>query len=84
MHSATRERRRVGIASALWLLALCCAPSQALAYVGPGGGLSIAGSVLALLIATVAAIFGFVWYPLKRLIRRMRGDGGPSPKDQAP
>lgn len=40
-----------------------------LAYLGPGGVLSAIGSFLALLVAVVLALFGFVWYPLKRLLR---------------
>lgn len=39
----------------------------ALAYVGPGAGLSAIGSVVALVLVVVVAIAGFLWYPLKRL-----------------
>ena len=46
--------------------------SLTLAYVGFGGALSAIGSVLALLGAVVIALFGFVWYPLKRLTRARR------------
>lgn len=38
-------------------------------YLGPGGGISTIGSMLALLAAIVVALFGFVWFPLKRLLR---------------
>lgn len=41
-----------------------------LAYLGPGAGLSALGSILALLAAFVLAIFGFVWYPIKRLMKK--------------
>jgi hypothetical protein len=40
------------------------------AYVGPGAGLTAIGSVLALLAAVGLAIVGFVWYPVKRLLKR--------------
>ena len=40
-----------------------------LAYVGPGGTLSAIGSFLALLAAVILGILGFVWYPLKRMLR---------------
>lgn len=43
-----------------------------LAYIGPGGALSAIGSVLALLAAVVLALFGFVWYPIKRMMRARR------------
>ncbi len=38
-------------------------------YLGPGSGVSALGSLLALLVAVFVAIFGFVWFPLKRLLR---------------
>ncbi len=42
----------------------------AAAYVGPGAGLTAIGSVLALLAFVVLALVGFVWYPVKRLMKR--------------
>ena len=44
-------------------------PAVALAYIGPGPGLSAIGSFLALFLAVFVAIFGFIWYPFKRLLR---------------
>ena len=41
------------------------------AYIGPGAGLSAIGTVLAFLAAVILAIVGFVWYPLKRLRKKM-------------
>ena len=40
-----------------------------LSYIGPGGALSAIGSFLALLAATLLALLGFVWYPIKRMLR---------------
>ena len=45
--------------------------SNSQAYIGPGAGLSAIGTVLAFLAAIVLAIVGFVWYPLKRLRKKM-------------
>ncbi len=45
-------------------------PLSALAYVGPGAGLSAIGSFLALIAAVFLALVGFIWYPIKRLLRR--------------
>ncbi|MEO5367631.1 MAG: hypothetical protein H7831_15005 [Magnetococcus sp. WYHC-3] len=45
---------------------------QAHAYVGPGAGLSAIGTALALLSALLLAVLGFLWYPLKRLWKRLR------------
>ena len=40
-----------------------------MAYVGPGAGLSAIGAFLALVAGVFVAIVGFIWYPIKRLIR---------------
>lgn len=52
------------------------------AYGGPGSIITGIGAFLAVLAALVAAIFGFLWYPLKKLIRAIRGGPG-SPDDGA-
>ena len=48
--------------------ALCCAPAYA--YVGPGAGLGVIGTLFAFFGAVLLAIVGFVWYPMKRLLKR--------------
>jgi len=55
---------------ALLLLAVA-GPAQA--YLGPGGVISGIGSFLALIAAVILAIIGFLWFPIKRLIKRKRG-----------
>jgi len=45
------------------------APQSALAYIGPGAGLSAIGTVIGLIGAILLAIVGFVWYPVKRLLK---------------
>jgi hypothetical protein len=47
-------------------------PGVADAYIGPGVGISAIGSFFALLGAIVFAIIGFIWYPIKRLIRAVK------------
>lgn len=47
-------------------------PVHAHAYIGPGAGLSAIGSLLALVAAVVVAIFGFLWFPIKRLMKRWK------------
>lgn len=44
-----------------------------IAYVGPGAGLSAIGAFLALVAGVFVAIAGFIWYPIKRLIRWVTG-----------
>lgn len=64
----------------LVIILVCFLPSPAVAYIGPGSGLSAIGAFFALLAATTAALFGFLWYPIKRLLRRKKlrnaGQGG--------
>lgn len=72
------ERRLVFLASVA-VAALLLLPSPAYAYVGPGGVITAIGAALALLVAIVASIVGFLWYPLKRVMvslrsRRARGE----------
>ena len=48
------------------------APGSAHAYIGPGAGISAVGSLLTLSAAVLLAIVGFVWYPVKRLMKKRR------------
>lgn len=45
-------------------------PNTAFAYIGPGAGLSFLGVILSLIAAFILAIVGFVWYPVRRILRR--------------
>ena len=87
MNESNRLRAaRTNVAVAIALFAVS---SPVAAYVGPGAGLSALGSLFALLAAIVVAIFGFLWYPIKRLIGRRRtstarSDTAPSPGPSAP
>jgi hypothetical protein len=55
------------------LAAVFLAPTQALAYVGPGSGITAIGVVVAFVASIFFAIVGFAWYPLKRLWRAFAG-----------
>lgn len=50
-------------------LGIAILPVAAQAYVGPGAGLTAIGTMVALLAALILAVVGFVWYPVKRLMR---------------
>ncbi len=45
-------------------------PIEVQAYVGPGAGLSAFGSLLALIAAIILGIFGFLWFPIKRMMKK--------------
>lgn len=59
-------------------LALASLATPAAAYIGPGAGIGVIGTALALLGTVVLLLVGFIWYPLKRFLRRNR------PVDQPP
>lgn len=44
--------------------------NPAYAYVGPGAGLTAIGTMVAVIAALILAVVGFVWYPLKRILRK--------------
>jgi len=48
------------------------APAKALAYIGPGAGLTAIGTAVAFIAAILLAIVGFIWYPIKRLLAKIK------------
>jgi len=59
------------------------APQLALAYVGPGTGLSAIGSFFALLMTIVLVVVGFFWLPLKRLLKSRQKTSDVPPQEEA-
>ena len=41
-------------------------------YVGPGSGLAAFGSLIAVIAAGALVVIGFVWYPVRRVLRARR------------
>jgi hypothetical protein len=68
------------LALGLFILAL---PLPAAAYIGPGAGLSAIGSLVALVGAFFLLLAGFVWYPVKRLLRGRASAGTEAPRSGA-
>jgi hypothetical protein len=48
----------------------------AMAYVGPGAGLGVLGTLLAVIIATLATVVGLVLWPVRALARRLKARRG--------
>jgi len=46
--------------------------SPALAYIGPGAGISVVGSLLSILATFFVAIGAILFWPLRKLIKRRR------------
>lgn len=53
-------------------------PRAAHAYIGPGAGLTAIGALLSLIGALLLALVGFVWYPIRRLLRARKSAQAPS------
>jgi hypothetical protein len=59
--------------------------TPAFAYLGPGAGLSAIGAFVALIFGVILAFIGFLWYPVKRLLRKGTAAGtSPSAPLQPP
>jgi len=56
----------------LSVILVTCFPRPAAAYVGPGTGLSAVGAFLALVAGIFAAVAGFLWYPIKRILGKKK------------
>jgi len=63
---------------------LLMSPGVAMAYIGPGAGITVIGTAIALLGAILLAIVGFVWYPIKRLRAMLRDKKNGAQPDEAP
>jgi len=55
--------------------------TPAAAYIGPGAGLGAIGTVVAVIGAILLMIVGFVWYPVKRMLKRNK-KAEPSAEEQ--
>lgn len=65
-------------------IAITIIPNYAMAYVGPGAGLTVIGTVVALFGAVLLGVVGFLWYPLKRLIGRNKQPTGSAAPESSP
>lgn len=63
--------KRTFFAASLFL-AFCLHAAPAAAYIGPGLGTGTIAAVLGILAGILMLVVGALWYPLKRLVRKMR------------
>jgi hypothetical protein len=47
----------------------CLITTSSFAYLGPGVGLGVIAATIGIIIAIFAALFGLIWFPLKRLLK---------------
>jgi membrane associated rhomboid family serine protease len=69
---AMREKFGMTALAAALSVVLASAASPALAYIGPGAGISAIGTFFAVIGAVVLLIVGFLWYPVKRMLRKKK------------
>ncbi len=62
-----------------YVLAGVLMPAAAQAYVGPGAGMGTVAVILAIILGFFLLLVGFLWYPIKRLIKGRN----PAPKIDA-
>lgn len=60
----------------MWHLYICVSIfmlyiGEAAAYVGPGLGLGTIGAFFGVIVAVLLAIIGLIWYPFKRLFKKV-------------
>ena len=47
-------------------------PSYSYAYLGPGMGGGMIAATIGVIVAILAAIFGILWFPIKRFLKKKR------------
>jgi membrane protein implicated in regulation of membrane protease activity len=53
-------------------LALLALPDMALAYIGPGAGITFIGALIGLVLAVLSAVSFILFWPVRRVWRRMK------------
>ena len=74
-----RRNRRANVTGVMMrhipaLLMLLAASSPAMAYIGPGAGLGAIALTVGLVLGVALLLVGFLWYPLKRMMRKTKTD----------
>ncbi|MDZ7783921.1 MAG: hypothetical protein U5K56_13630 [Halioglobus sp.] len=54
------------------LMALAAVTPSAMAYIGPGSGISVIGSLLGLLATVLIAVGAIVLFPIRRMMKKRR------------
>jgi hypothetical protein len=49
-----------------------------LLYIGPGMGGGLFAAIFGILISLVMSLFAILWYPIKKIYRKLRGINEPS------
>ena len=50
----------------------CLISTPSFAYLGPGVGGGIIAATIGIIVAIFAALFGLIWFPIKRLLKKRK------------
>ena len=50
----------------------CLITTSSFAYLGPGVGGGVIAATIGIIVAIFAALFGLIWFPVKRLLKNKR------------
>ena len=53
-------------------IVFCLLTSSSFAYLGPGIGGGVIAATFGIIIAIFAALFGLIWFPIKRLLKKRK------------
>ena len=56
----------------IFILILFLVPTHSYAYLGPGMGGEIIAATIGVVVAIFAAIFGILWFPIKRFLKKRK------------
>jgi len=56
----------------IFILFLLIIPTYSYAYLGPGMGGGMVAAAIGVVVAIFAAIFGILWFPIKRFLKKKR------------
>ena len=73
---------RIGARLAVLVGLSLAIPTPAAAYVGPGAVLAVVGAAVAVVGAVFVTVGGFVWYPVKRVLKALGRGEEESPPDE--
>ena len=50
----------------------CLISTSSFAYLGPGVGGGVIAATIGVVLAIIAALFGLIWFPVKRLLKKRK------------
>ena len=50
----------------------CLITTSSFAYLGPGVGSGVIAATIGVIVAILAALFGLIWFPVKRLLKKRK------------